>query len=401
HSDLSQLQQSVALQQADLGANNANYGQLFPVRYGAPYLYIKQLLIYKKGSPAPKTPADLIGKTLQVEYGSHHAASLAELLPQYPDLRWQEVASTDNLNLIKAVQDERIDYAVVNSNMLDISRSLFPEVRVGFALSASQEVAWSFSQIKDNSLYHQARDFIHQAHASGQLEQLSAQHYGHIKKMDYNDAVVFYRRLQTRLPQWRQLMQDSAKANNLDWNLLAAVSYQESHWKEDARSYTGVKGLMMLTKATAKYLGVADRTDPAQSIEGGARYIKNLYQRLPPGIQGQDRTWFTLAAYNVGFGHLEDARILTQRQGGDPNRWQEVKKRLPLLAQEEFYSTLRHGYARGREPVKYVQNIRRYYDILAWQDDIEKSASAAYPQDGAITQVKLKPDDRDLTMSLL
>jgi membrane-bound lytic murein transglycosylase F len=116
-------------------------------------------------------------------------------------------------------------------------------------------------------------------------------------------------------------------------------------------------------------MGIQSRLDAAQSIEGGARYFKKMISKMPQRIPKPDRTWFALASYNVGFGHLNDARIITQRQGGDPDRWVEVKKRLPLLKQKKYYKKTKYGYARGDEPVNYVENIRRYYDTLSWMDE--------------------------------
>jgi membrane-bound lytic murein transglycosylase F len=150
----------------------------------------------------------------------------------------------------------------------------------------------------------------------------------------------------------------------MDWRLLAAIGYQESHWRPRATSPTGVRGLMMLTRSTAKYVGVKDRLSAEQSIRGGAKYLNIVHDQIPDRIEEPDRTWFALASYNVGFGHLEDARILTEQAGRNPDRWLDVKEFLPLLTQKEWYSQTKFGYARGHEPVIYVQNIRRYYDVL-------------------------------------
>jgi membrane-bound lytic murein transglycosylase F len=164
------------------------------------------------------------------------------------------------------------------------------------------------------------------------------------------------------------VFQEVALAYDLDWRLLAAIGYQESHWDPDAASVTGVRGVMMLTQRTATQLGVTDRLDPEQSIEGGARYFKQMRKRLPGRIPEPDRSWMALAAYNMGMGHLRDARKLTQQQGGNPDRWQDVNERLPLLSQEKYYRETRYGYARGYEARQYVENIRRYYDALIWME---------------------------------
>src|SRR5690606_726272 len=154
----------------------------------------------------------------------------------------------------------------------------------------------------------------------------------------------------------------------LDWHLLAALAYQESHWNPTAKSYTGVRGFMMLTQDTANDLGINNRLNPEQSIIGGARYFKSLHSRLPDRIGEPDRTWLALAAYNVGLGHLEDARILAQHHGANPDKWVDVQEYLPLLAKRKYYKFTKHGYARGWEPVEYVQNIRNFQTIIAWHE---------------------------------
>ncbi|MCK5091452.1 MAG: transglycosylase SLT domain-containing protein, partial [Gammaproteobacteria bacterium] len=134
----------------------------------------------------------------------------------------------------------------------------------------------------------------------------------------------------------------------------------------------GVRGIMMLTLNTARQLKIKNRLDPVQSILGGARYIKSMVNRIPRRIQMPDRLWMALAAYNVGYGHVEDARKITQKRKGDPDKWVDVKKSLPLLSRKKWYKKTKHGYARGREPVKYVENIRGYYDLLVWHDNQEQ-----------------------------
>ena len=181
-------------------------------------------------------------------------------------------------------------------------------------------------------------------------------------------ARQFHKATQKKLVEYKDMFVEYA-GDDLDWRLLAAVSYQESHWKPHAKSPTGVRGMMMLTLNTAKQLGIKNRLDAEQSIRGGAQYLRKVIKRVPPRISDPDRTWFALAGYNVGWGHVEDARIITQQLGLDPDKWSDVKESLPLLQKKKWYKKTKHGYARGAEPVKYVNNIRRYYDVLVWQDE--------------------------------
>lgn len=207
-------------------------------------------------------------------------------------------------------------------------------------------------------------------HHNGVLLALDDKYYGHIEEFNYVDTRMFIKAIENKLPKFQPLFEKYG--HDIDWRLLAAISYQESHWDPKARSYTGVRGMMMLTLPTAKQMGIKSRLDPEQSIQGGAKYFKQLIERMPARISSPDRLWFALASYNIGLGHLNDARAITKAQGGDPDRWVEVKERLPLLKQKKYYKKTRYGYARGDEPVNYVENIRRYYDTLTWMDDQKK-----------------------------
>jgi membrane-bound lytic murein transglycosylase F len=218
----------------------------------------------------------------------------------------------------------------------------------------------------------EARKFFAKIQKNGRLEQLRERYYGHIEQLDYVGTRLYTRHVKQVLPEFRPLFQKAAKLYKLDWRLLAAIGYQESHWRPKAMSPTGVRGIMMLTQATAAEIGIEDRLDPEASIMGGAQYFRETLDRIPERIPRPDRIWLALAAYNVGFYHLDDARIITQMNGGDPDKWVDVKKNLPLLSQSKWYKKVEHGYARGNEPVNYVENIRIYYDLLVWLDNKDK-----------------------------
>jgi len=215
-------------------------------------------------------------------------------------------------------------------------------------------------------LLQAANAFLDQAQQNGTLQRLRERYYGHVDVLGYVGAYAFAKHLQQRLPRYEKTFRETARQHGLDWRLLAAIGYQESHWQPEATSKTGVRGLMMLTLRTANAMGVTNRLDPVQSIQGGGKYLLQVHAGLPQSILEPDRTWFALAAYNIGGGHLEDARKLAEAEGLDPNKWLDVKQMLPRLAQKQWYSKTRYGYARGGEPVHFVANIRRYYDILTW-----------------------------------
>ncbi len=344
------------------------------LRFGPVYHEVTQQLVYKHGNKKPKDITDIVNGTLEVVADSSHVEQLEALQQEIPELTWRENKELDSRGLLELVQLELIDYTIVDSNEMSANQSLFPELRVAFDISDPQPLAWAMAPTDDNALYLEVVDFFHDIEASGELDKLIEKYYGHIRRFDYVDTRAIHRRIQTHLPKYKDLFKAAADEYGFDWHLLAAMAYQESHWNPEAVSSTGVKGLMMLTRSTAKQMGVTDREDPEQSIFAGAAYLASLYSRLPKRIKDPDRTWFALAAYNTGLGHLEDARVITQIRGKSPDSWADVRENLPLLSKKKWYSKTKHGYARGGEPVRYVQNTRRYLNIILHHEDMATPA---------------------------
>ncbi len=339
------------------------------IRFGPVYHEVTQQLVYKHGNGKPEDITDITDGQLEVVADSSHVEQLQLLQQEIPELHWRENNELDNSGLLELVQLELIDYTVVDSNEMSANQSLFPELRVAFDISEPQPLGWAMPLSDDNTLYLEVLAFFEEMEASGELDKLIEKYYGHIRRFDYVDTRAIHRRIQTHLPRYKDMFQQAEEQFNFDWHLLAAMAYQESHWNPEAVSSTGVKGLMMLTRATAQEMDVTDREDPEQSIFAGAGYLASIYQRLPERINRPDRLWFALAAYNVGLGHLEDARVLTETLGKNPDLWTDVRDTLPLLSKQKWFSQTRYGYARGSEPVRYVQNIRRYLDILLHHED--------------------------------
>ncbi len=335
-------------------------------RFSKGYLEVVPQVVYRHGQPRPRSVSDLIGKRILVARSSSQAELLGNLKRQYPELSWEESDDVEVVDLLGLIDEGRIDFTIVNSNELATNQVYFPKVRVGFDIGTATWLSWAVAGGKDESLLQAINTFIDTTKANGTLNRLIDRFYGHVEKLGYVGAYTFAQHLQQRLPRYERYFQKSANEHNLDWRLLAAVGYQESLWQPEATSKTGVRGLMMLTQRTARAMGVEDRLNPQQSIAGGARYLAYLNDTLPDDIPAEERIWFVLAAYNVGMGHLDDARKLTVDAGLNPNSWNDVREILPRLARKQWFSKTRYGYARGWEPVDFVRNIRRYYDILSW-----------------------------------
>ncbi|MCH4564200.1 membrane-bound lytic murein transglycosylase MltF [Halomonas sp. EGI 63088] len=345
---------------------------LDPTRQGVifsrPILDLRPLLVYRRGLPPVKRLDDLDGLAIATLGGSGTDLVLRELQAEHPGLSWQESTDLEVAELLGRVEDGTLDAAVVFDHQFRLNRLFFPGVERGFELGEPLSMAWAFPAGRGLGLVEAANRFLDELREGGELDDLMARYFGHDDYLEYVGARTFINHVHQRLPTYAELFREAARNTRFDWKLLAALGYQESHWDPEATSPTGVRGLMMLTLPTAGELDVDDRLDPEQSIDGGARYLRSLKERLPESITGDDRLFMAMAAYNVGLGHLYDARDIAEMRGGDPDRWADVREALPLLQEREWHSKTRHGYARGGEPVIYVRNIRRYYEILAYVD---------------------------------
>lgn len=365
---LDQMIDMVASGDADLAAGGLAITEerQRDLRFTAAYQTVTDKIVYRLGEPRPRRIEDLGGRRIAVLDGSAQEYQLEQLLARGFDVTFEPVEGTNPERLLTLVDEGYFDLALVDSNAYLINRSLFPELAAGFDL-AEGSLAWGLSRDADRSLFMEAQRFMVQSKAAGTIAALEGRFYGHMNAFNYVAARSFLDHIDERLPLYAQVFREAAGDSGFDWRLLAAMGYQESLWNPDAVSPTGVRGLMMLTLNTAREMGVADRTDAVDSIRAGAAYLRKLYDRIPERIDSVDRTWMAVAAYNVGMGHLEDARVLTQKQGDDPDRWEDVRKRLPLLRKQEYYRGTRHGYARGgMQSIIYVRHIRRYYDLLVW-----------------------------------
>jgi membrane-bound lytic murein transglycosylase F len=335
------------------------------VDFGPSYQSVSAELIYRMGENRPKSLAELIIGKLEVQASASHVGMLQDALDAVPDLSWIENRASNAEALMRRVADGEIDYAVVNSNEFNLLRHYYPEVSVAFTLESGGELAWALPR-GAKRLREEVGAFFAQIEATGELKAILDRYYDAARDFDFVGSRAFVRHLHERLPGLRTTFQEAELETGIDWRLLAAIAYQESHWDPNAVSPTGVKGLMMLTARTAKMMQIEDRSDPRQSILGGARYLARVIEKFPERIAYEDRLLMAVASYNIGFGHVEDARIITESHDADHDSWEDVREFLPLLADESWYPHLKRGYAQGSVPVQYVENVRRYQALLEW-----------------------------------
>jgi membrane-bound lytic murein transglycosylase F len=334
-----------------------------PLLYSNGYYAIEPVLVYNSDGFRPESWTDLIGETVGLVAGTGLEATLAKVRSDHPDVQWRELALPAADGLIEQVSEGSLGYAVVASNEAALVRNVFLNVETAFSVGPRQELVWVLSATQV-ALLDKVNAFFAGIRKDGTLQRLIDRYFGHVRRVERIDAGAFQARIRTALPAFTALFHQAQQESGIEWRLIAAIAYQESHWNPQATSETNVRGMMMLTEDTAKRLRVRDRLDARQSIGAGARYLADLKRSLPARIGEPDRTWIALAAFNIGIGHLEDARVLAARRKLNPDSWSDIKKTLPLLAQVDLADDTKFGVARGGQAVVFVETVRAYYDVL-------------------------------------
>lgn len=331
--------------------------------FGPDYKTVQQQVVCHRKSKLPKNIDDLLGKSILIIAQSSYQEALQEQQKEYPELKWQATSKLSTEQVLEKLVKKEVDCTIVDSNIFSLNHRYYPDLEEAFPFSEQQSLAWVLPP--DSAAFKQyVTDWFLQIESNSTLSIINERYYGYVDIFDFYNNHIYLKRIKSRLPKYETAFREVAEQYQIPWTLLAAQAYQESHWNAGARSHTGVRGLMMLTQSTAKAMGVKNRNNPRQSIKGGAKYLNQMRKRVPEDVVAEDRIWFALAAYNIGFGHLLDARKLARDLGKSPSTWHDLKEVFPLLSQKKYYKKLKYGYARGTEPVKYIDRIRYYQDVL-------------------------------------
>jgi membrane-bound lytic murein transglycosylase F len=358
------------------------------VRWSTGYYAIEPLLICNSDGYKPAGWADLAGEVVAYIDGTGLEPEVEAVKSTHPRVMFRPLELPSPASLIAQVSDGTINYAIVGSLAAAVARNVYVDYEVAFAAGPKREVAWAVSA-RFPALQQELDRFLERAKRDGTIARLAARYLPDARQFQRVDASAFLDSVRSLLPQWRAIFHDAQEHTDIEWRLLAAIAYQESKWDPYATSETGVRGFMQITEETARHLGIKDRLDPGQAVLGAARYLRDLKAKLPKRIPEPDRTWLALAAFNIGLGHLEDARVLAQRQRFNPDSWSDVKKVLPLLALPEYHVDAKNGYARGGMPVAFVDRVRSYYDVLlAHQPAMQPRLRMAAEFEGAAPAAK-------------
>ena len=367
--DAAALRQALLEGRADIAAaqltHDASWGaEPLPAR---PYDEVAQQWVYRRGRPRPKIPSQLAELRIVVSESSAQAAILERYAASgVAALQWIVIPRTATIDAYTAVGSGIADLTLADGNDFAFAKPIHPELASAGNLPIRRPVQWIIAP-GGADLVTAVDAYFARESRSGRLQQRIAKSTAVGGRMQSVTAREFKELLSERLPALQPHFEQASVQTGFDWRLLAALAYQESQWDPRAVSQNGAQGIMMLMPRTAASLGVKDAFDPRESILAGARYLAQVREQIPARIPEPDRTWFAIAAYNMGYGHVESARVLTQMRGGNADKWIAVRPILPLLSQPEWYSKVKTGYARGWEGQRTVDRVQQFADVLVWR----------------------------------
>lgn len=335
------------------------------VSFSIGYMDIQQHLIAHRNSPKIKNLKQLSGKKIHVRRATAYQERLEELQGQGVGLTIELHNDMPTEELIQRVAQGEIELTVADSNIALLNRRHYPSAIMAHPISGQQHLGWAVHP-EARQLKAKINSFFKVIKENGKFDEIYNKYYGGIASIDYVDLKVFHRKIKNKLSRYSPFIKAAAKKYGFDWRLIAAQIYQESHLNPRAKSRAGARGLMQLLPRTARSLDVNDLYNPVENINGGVRYLKQLYDRFDKA-DTTNRLLIALAAYNVGQGHVQDARNLAVKKNLDPNSWESLAQTLPLLRYRKYYKDAKYGYCRGTEPVMYLKQIMIYYDILKRQ----------------------------------
>jgi membrane-bound lytic murein transglycosylase F len=333
------------------------------ITLGPTYLDVEHQIVGRRGGHRYKTIAELSDTAIWMTRSSSRLDTLKTYKSEHAGLSWKTLSDYSSEELLQMVWNRSLPLTMVESHTLSMNRRYYPELVVHFTVGQPQKLSWAIAP-QSRHLRREALKWFSMSTTQKQLQGLVDHYFGHLEAFDYVDLARYRRRIAKRLPKYQEHFQEAAGKYGFDWHLVAALAYQESHWNPRAKSYTGVRGIMMLTQDTAKRLGLKNRLAVKESIFAGTRYLATLHAMVGVDVPEPDRTLLALAAYNLGFGHIRDARKLALELDKPADTWHGIRSVLPLLQKKKYYRNLPHGYARGNEAVQYVDRIRTYHKVL-------------------------------------
>lgn len=336
------------------------------VLFAEPWGHTHEVVVWKDGTHPLATADELAGKEVHVRKGSTYYATLEQLnakllqagKPTVTIVPVPEDWETDTI--LQAVSKGEFVYTVADELLANIHTAYWGNLVVGPAVSADRALAWAVRP-GDVKLKKAIDDVFRDLRKKPDFNILKKKYFEAERSLKKERKDKFYASETGTLSQYDPLVRKYAGQHAFDWRLVAAQIYQESRFDPQRKSWVGAQGLFQIMPATAKGLGIRDATDPEQSIRGGLKYMQQLSDHYKDVKDPIERYRFALAAYNTGFGHVDDARQLARLAKKDARKWREVAPFLLRLSDRKYARKARFGFCRGSEPVDYVRHIDERY----------------------------------------
>lgn len=273
--------------------------------------------------------------------------------------------STDEI--IKMVAEGKLKYTVADNNIAQIMASYHPVLDIEVPISFSQRIAWA-TRKKSPDLLSEVNIWLKSFKKNTDYYVIYNKYFKNKKDFRRREKSDFYSLNNQEISPYDTLIKKYSNEINWDWRLLTSMVYQESQFNPKSNSWTNASGLMQLMPETAKELGVTNRNDPEQSIKGGLKYLKQLYDKFDKVEDSIQRIKFTMASYNCGLYHVKDAQRLAKKRGLNPTNWDlNVEDMILELSLPKNYNddVVKYGFVRGIEPYNYVNQIfERYHHYI-------------------------------------
>ena len=326
-----------------------------------PYNEVDELVVVRADEDSIASLADLAGRTVHVRQSSSFYTTLMALADSIAGL--QVVPLPDDLeteDILAGVEAGRYDITLCDSNLLDVELAYGRALKAAFSIKPTV-LGWAVR--RDNPALLAALNQYVQEEKGGLFFNMMKKRYFKNKRTITRAKDSLRVDLSGRLSPYDELVKKYARQYGQDWRLITAQMYQESKFDPEATSWVGARGLMQIMPVTGLELGFTDLHDPEENIHAGVKYLSQLVNRFDPQIPIEERTRLALAAYNVGYGHVLDARRLAREKGWNPDKWfGHVEQAMRLLAKPAYHKRSRYGFCRCGQPVHYVGNIQNMYD---------------------------------------
>ena len=323
--------------------------------------------------PGYKIDKQLISNTLELMNDTvwvRENSSYAERLDNLQDEMGSEIPveyidgniTTDEI--IKMVVDGEIERTVADYNIAAINKTFYPVLDIDTRISFAQRIAWAVRQ-NSPELLNAINEWIMKEKKRDEYYVIYNKYFKNKKSYRGRVQSDFYSKNSNKISQYDDIIKNNATKLGWDWRFLSSQVYQESGFDPRSISWAGASGLIQLMPETAKEVGVSNSFDPKQNIKGGVKYLNRVRDRFESVEDSIQKVKFTLAAFNCGPGHVLDAMRLAEKNGKDPNIWDDnVEEYILKLSEKKYYldEVVRHGYARGSEPYNYVRDIFLRYE---------------------------------------